>query len=210
MSVFRAKTTSRRVTSWLAAAAALFLLVTGYLGTPLAVAAPGQASLDVQQVISGVATASDSFTFELLADKPSFPLPNGASNGVYTFVIAGNATMTIGPIAFAEPGIYTYQLRCTTASSEKISTDQQVYAITFYAEAPSTVATVVQLPDGAKTSQILFTQVANHHDQAAGPQTGDDSNPVLWTGLLAGSAILLALLVWLGRRSEHRPVEATQ
>jgi len=318
----------------MAAAATLLLLGTG---TAPAFAARGQVSLDVQQVISSPANASNSFAFRLTADQRSHPLPAGGAAGEYNFEIAGNATQTIGPITFTDAGIYIYHLQCATPSSAQFTIDQQVYTITFYVETSLDVVTVVQLPDGTKMPQVQFTQTATQlglgslmiedpevekkvtglppmpgtftfqllaldpsnpmppgsvggaksmqitgegtnnfgnwiytgtgtyrytvsevagnepgytydptvytvtdevtladgqlklertitndsgqivtelvfvntyqtpYTPGDGPQTGDDSNPALWAGLLAGSAILLSLLVVLAKRSGRRP-----
>jgi len=202
MSDLTAKTPRRLVAKLLAAAATLLFLGTGMAP---AFAAPGQVSLDVQQVISGPEDANDSFAFQLTADHQSQPLPAGGASGEYTFEIAGNATHTIG-ITFAEAGIYTYRLQCLTASSAQFTTDQQVYTITFYVEASLAVVTEVQLSDGAKAPQMRFTQTATQQTVGPptiddGPQTGDYSNPALWISLLAGSATLLVLLIVVAKRS---------
>lgn len=154
----------RRDAGLLSLALVLVLIVlASALMTPRAAQAaePTQVPLTVAQVLSsdGSAAAPKAmFTYRMTAQDPTTPLPQGSNGNSYDFTVTGNATITLDPINFTEPGIYSYELRCLPTAEAGFATDTQVYTIKMYVTSDLQMLSIVYLSNGEKAIDPRFTQ----------------------------------------------------
>ena len=115
------------------------------------------ATLDVKQVFfnhTSTPNIDETFSYRLIPDDPSNPLPAGSDASGYTFAITGNSTVPLGPIYFSKVGVYSYQLKCVTPVRAGYTNDPEVYTITFYITNDQTPLVIVQLADGDKVPYV--------------------------------------------------------
>jgi len=131
-------------------------------GAPVAQAAqPASVTLTLQQhfTASGSSTpAKDIFTYQLTPNSASNPMPAGSALRGFTLAVEGNADASIGPFIFDEPGIYSYELSCITASDANLRCDQAIYTITIYVKGDLSAYVIVSTQDGTKTPAVEFDQ----------------------------------------------------
>lgn len=88
-----------------------------------------------QAFVSDTKGVADTFTYEITADSADAPLPEGASNGTYTFTMTGTDTVVVN-FQVSEPSadaVYTYTARqVTPADASGYTYDDTVYTIKFY------------------------------------------------------------------------------
>jgi hypothetical protein len=88
-----------------------------------------------QDFVSDTKGVADTFTYEITADSADAPLPEGASNGTYTFTMTGTDTVVVN-FQVNEPSadsVYTYTARqVTPADADGYTYDDTVYTIKFY------------------------------------------------------------------------------
>lgn len=120
-------------------------------------ALPGHAAGTTQKVeipvsveLSGTLPGQpDVFNIQLKADQESFPMPTGASKGVYTLPITGAGSGKLS-ISFDALGVYTYTIRQKDVSFKNCYPDKSVYKMTIF---------VTNAPDGGfETNVAIYLQ----------------------------------------------------
>jgi len=175
-----------------------------------------EVSLPVKQISSGVAAPpGEVFTYQLTPQTPNAPMPMGSDD---LFSMDGNTETQI-TFRFHTAGIYAYTLHCITADLSGYTVDRQVYTIEVYISDDLRFSTVVEMKDNIKVPELVFehkyqddstTQVPpkprppRPPNGGNGPKTGDFSHPALWITLIAVSATLLLLLLFIGWRGKKR------
>lgn len=92
---------------------------------------------------------ADVFRIQLKADKASYPMPEGAADGVYTLPFTGAGSDSFR-ITFNALGVYTYTIRQTTGSIKNCYLDTSVYEMTI---------SVTNAPDGGyETNVAIYLQ----------------------------------------------------
>lgn len=167
-----------------------------------------QVSIPVTVSLSGtLPTPAEAFGVKLEADDKSFPMPEGAQDGVFTMAITGADTMQFPAISYAELGVYTYTVSQIAGSNKKCTYDDTVYSLTVYitnAEDGSGLeATAVLHPDqeGEKLSGALFQNVYETEKpvEPEAPKTGDNATPVFYLALMTVSFGAMVCLWVVGK-----------
>ena len=127
----------------------------------------GIVTFKVQQIFTGpgVPTTNPDRTcsYQLTAQPISNPMPFSRTRSNYVFSIEGDADSDIGPIAFTEPGIYSYEIRNTTNPKPYYTYDQTIYTVDIWVTRDLSCGMVVYREDGEKTTEI---QYAHAYDAA--------------------------------------------
>lgn len=204
----------RRTSKMIPAVGAILIALLGLLSLlSLTAYAAEPAMLTVRQVC---AQADAAFSYRLVPQSPSCPLPPGSGPEGYVFAITGTDAINVGPIRFTQAGVYAYELRPVQSCACALET----YALKIYVE-PNLETTVVAVkPDGAKAVDIQFahscgeappptTEPATTPETTkpaggGGPDTGDESKPGLYISMFCASGVALlgcaGYLLLAGRR----------
>lgn len=168
---------------------------------------PAKLSLPVTVKVSGTKPKTDeTYKIVLQADDKSFPMPEGSVNGKYTMTITGADTAKLPAIAFDHVGKFTYTIRQKAGTNKNGTYDDTVYTLTVtvtntadYAGFELTVVLETQATT-QKLDKVVFTN--KYKAQSTSVKTGDDSNPMLYAGLVfVGMAMFLVL--FLTRRKKE-------
>jgi len=179
----------------------------------------------IKQVDGKPLTASV-FTFELSAENPSNPMPDGSTDGVKRMSVIGPGRVEFGAWYYAHEGIYHYTVSEINTGAAGYIYDTNVYTITdtvWIENGQFKESRTITDSSGAEATELLFVnKYISRHTQPAetpdtstppadspsrigstgdSPKTGDFSNPTLWIALIAIGSILLALLLFVGYRS---------
>ena len=122
-----------------------------------AYAAANPLKLTVRQAFAGPVT-DNTFTYQFKALDAGNPMPAGSTaDGGYSFTIAGSGSAQIGPLSFARPGTYRYQVSQLIGTEKPGYTyDKRVYTVEVYVDAALAVDVVVKNQDGTKANGISF------------------------------------------------------
>ena len=162
-------------------------------------------SIPVKITLSGTKpNPAENYTIKLEADDTSYPMPEGAKNGVYTMTITGAATKNLPTITYGQVGIYTYKISQVAGSNKKCTYDKSVYTLTVYItnaedggglEATAAVRLLKDGEEAADKTDVVFKNVYPTVKPVT-PKTGDDSPPLLYAGMVAvGLGVIVALFV---------------
>ncbi len=188
----------------LSAMLAVMCMVT--MTVPAFAAEDPSVSIPVTITLSGTKpNPAENYTIKLAADDPSYPMPEGAKNGVYTMTITGAATKNLPTITYDQVGIYTYKISQVAGSNKKCTYDKSVYTLTVYitnaegGDGLEVNAVVRLLKDGEegkdKLGEATFKNVYPTVKPVT-PKTGDESTPLLYAGMVAvGLGVIVALFV---------------
>lgn len=167
-------------------------------------------SLPVTVNLSGpLPSKAENFKITLTALDAANPMPEGTVDGKYTLTVSGKDktnTGTFPAITFDRVGIYDYTITQLEGTNKKCTYDTRVYYARIYitnnkdmTALESTVVIYDENPNtddkqADKADALVF---ANKYAQTTdSPKTGDESQPLLYAGLIAASlAVLVALLV---------------
>ena len=154
--------------------AALFIACTAAsLHTaPSLASEPGKVVLTIQQLFTNngiTAPPGETFAYRLAPEDEGIPMPEGSGTGGYTFTISGTGVMDIAPIAFAQEGLYRYEVSCISAMGPGYATDRQSYAIEVRVRSDLTAIVLVYKDNGDKASGISF---AHSYGKAPTDPTG--------------------------------------
>lgn len=178
---------------------------------PVFAAGTTSVSLPVTVNLSGpLPSKAQNFKITLTAVDAANPMPEGTVGGEYTLTVSGkdktNAD-TFPAITFNRVGIYDYTITQLKGTSKKCTYDTQVYYARIYVTnsrdmtaLESTVVIYTENPNtddkqADKADALVF---ANKYAKTTtdSPKTSDESQPLLYAGLIAASlAVLAALLV---------------
>ena len=135
-----------------------------------------------QAVVGTPAAYSDpkTFFYRLVPSDATCPLPAGSDAAGFAFSIIGNRDGLIGPIVFAEPGIYTYELIHITDADKSYGYDQEAYRLSVLITRDKTASIVIHKQNGSKAEAILYSHrfVAGKEVTSLGPKSPDGSAPV--------------------------------
>lgn len=167
------------------------------------------------QVAGEDAPSRTEFCVVLEALSEDAPMPTETS------VTLDKGTAAFGPVSYTVPGDYRYKIYQIAAEQDFFTYDDTVYTVTVRvvnAENGALEAEIRAIEDGKsdKADAILF---CNEYDppvieteteteaaakkQTDTPKTGDETNLVLWAGLLAVSALIAAILAFERRRRKQ-------
>jgi len=162
----------------------------------------------IKEVEGNPETASV-FTFELKAENPSSPMPDGSVDNVKRISVIGAGKGEFGVWRYEHEGIYRYTVSEVDTNIGGYIYDTNVYTITDEAirvgEQLLTVRTITD-SSGAQVNSLSFINIYTEEDTPAvtlgetgtpliGPKTGDFSNPALWITLIIISGVLFSLLI---------------
>lgn len=124
--------------------------------------APVSATIQVNTALSGdLPDTPENFTVELTADDPSYPMPKGTKDGVYTLTLKGAASKKL-LLSFDRVGDYCYTVKQHPGANDSCYYDPGVYHIAVHVtngnrEQPLQV-TVVLTREGVsgKQEEIVF------------------------------------------------------
>ena len=163
----------------------------------------------VQKTVNGTPPAASTFTFRLEAENLANPMPAGSVNGVKDLVIIGAGQAEFGTWRYIREGTYRYRVSELNAGIDGYTYDKEVYTITDVVTAAAgrlLVTRSITNNAGQEVSSLSFvntyTPPNSPNPSGGGPKTGDFSNPMLWTSLIAGSSVLLMALILLGRKTD--------
>lgn len=172
---------------------------------PVCAAGTTSVSLPVTVELGGpLPTKAEDINIVIQASNAA-PLPAGAEDGKYTLTISGKAktnSATFPTIAYDTVGIYDYTIYQIPGTNKRCTYDKQVYYARVYitnnpdmTALETTVVIYTESPDkdqAEKADALVFkNKYASDPDS---PQTGDDSTPLLYAGLIAGSIAVLVVL----------------
>lgn len=158
-----------------------------------------------------IPTTKENFKIVLTARDAANPMPTGSAEGKYTLTVTGKESTNTGTfpaITFNRVGIYDYTVAQLKGTNKKCTYDTQVYYVRIYITnnadmtgLESTVVIYKENPDqedkkAEKADGLVFTNKYAKATTTDSPQTGDESQPLLYAGLIAASlAVLVALMV---------------
>ena len=144
---------------------------------------------------------AENYTIVLAADNQAYPMPAGSHQGAYTLGITGKGTANLPVITFDRVGVYTYKIYQVAGTNKNCTYDATVYGLEItvtnkpdYSGLEYTVILSASSQD-AKLDGVAFV---NRYPEPVSetPRTGDDSNPMLYVGLVAvGMVLVLGLLM---------------
>lgn len=140
--------------------ACLFALLSAQ--TALAAANEASVSITVNQTYTAPEDSVNEgrVTYKFTSLVAGNPMPQGSVNNEYTFAITGTGNVEIGPIEYNRIGLYSYEVKQSTATKENdIEYDKSVYRIDVYiiAQADGTLEeSVVIRHNELKTDSINF------------------------------------------------------
>ncbi|MCL2491525.1 MAG: hypothetical protein FWE87_02095 [Coriobacteriia bacterium] len=160
------------------------------------------------------------FDYILIPEDASYPLPDGSTAQGLLFSIEGNDEMSIGPLAFDGPGVYSYQIKHLSRQRSDCFCDQRIYTVEFWVARDMDVSIITYGADGLKVDEIYFT----HHflegtdsgdadpplvgastvsATSTAPKTGD-SFPYEWVLMLLGGSTCVLILSIRPRRIDEK------
>lgn len=172
-------------------------------------------------------SAAENFTVVLKADDASYPMPEGAEDGVYIMTITGGGTKNFPTMTYSRVSIYTYTIYQTAGTNKKCTYDKTVYSLTVYvtnAEDGSGLETAAVLYPDAQGDKLSGAAFQNEYEvvkptptpetpaipaasqtPSAPPKTGDEATPILYAVLIAVSlgVIVTLLLIRKSKKEEE-------
>lgn len=150
---------------------------------------------------------AENYTIVLAADNQAYPMPAGSHQGAYTLGITGKGTANLPVITFDRVGVYTYKIYQVAGTNKNCTYDATVYGLEItvtnkpdYSGLEYTVILSASSQD-AKLDGVAFV---NRYPEPVSetPRTGDDSNPMLYVGLVAVGMVLVLGLMMTRKKKE--------
>lgn len=102
------------------------------MGTAVFAASTVTVNIPVRIALSGTEPAvPEAFVVEVTAADPAYPMPTGASNGIYRMAMEGKSSETI-EIEFNAPGVYDYTVKQESGTNDDCCYDDAVYYVTVF------------------------------------------------------------------------------
>lgn len=175
---------------------------------PALAAESAKLSMPVTVKISGTKPKTDEdYEIVLKAEDKASPMPEGTVNGKYTLTVTGAATAKLPAMAFDQVGTYTYTIRQKAGSKKNATYDDTVYTmkvvVTNNEDYTGFVLTVVLDTDKTteKAEEVVFTN--KYKAESTSVKTGDDSNPMLYAGLVFVGLAMFLVLFLTRRKKEY-------
>ena len=126
--------------------------------TPLsAYSAENPLTFTVKQVVNAEAVQNHTFTYILNKLDPDKLVPMDVDGDNYTFLITGNSSVQLGPFAFNQPGIYSYEIYQLVADKKPgHKYDGRRYTIDVHVDSLLGTEIIIFNNDGTKTDIIVF------------------------------------------------------
>ena len=124
-----------------------------------AYAADNPLVLTVSQVFDNTSSTvtNDEFTYRLIPDAPSNPMPAGSTADGYTFTIKGTASKSLPPIQYNNAGLFSYKIaQVVTTEAGGYTYDRHVYSIDVQVDFYLGLSLVVYDMARDKTAAIQF------------------------------------------------------
>lgn len=116
-------------------------------------------------------------SYELTAQNPGNPMPEGSANGKYLFTMEGNGQTALS-IKYAHGGQYRYVLRQITEDAKGYTYDRAVYSITVFVEKGDkgqlTPQIIVENEQNEKCEEILFENTYTGEEVPPAPEKPTD------------------------------------
>jgi len=110
------------------------------------------------------ASPGEEFTYRLIAQTATAPMPAGSDAHIYTFTIAGTGERKIGPIFFTTAGSFIYELHSITEERDGYIIDRRVYTVEVHITEALEVVLIYHT-GGNKVADLDFV----HSDNAPTP-----------------------------------------
>ena len=158
-----------------------------------------QADPGFQKIVDGIPKKAGKFTFVLKADDASYPMPDGASNGVLKVTVEGGGLYEFGTITYDAPGVYTYTMYEEAGKENGYTYDDTVYSVKVTVTSQNGNLSCVQeiSSGGVAADSAIFV---NRYIEPT--NTGDLLNPVLWASVLA-VAVIAIIVILLVRKKKN-------
>lgn len=132
------------------------------------------------------------FTFAMIPEDPSFPLPEGAVDGRLLATIVGEGSVEFGNILFTEPGVYRYKVVEIDEGAVGYTYDDVVYTVVYTVTegvggALSCVRVIINQYENVNA--CVFT---NDYHTGTAPHTGGRSAAFIALAAFGAAAVLLA------------------
>ncbi len=186
---------------------------------PAAPAAPAgtntpSVTISVTKSLTGtLPPVAEEFVFNMAADDPSFPMPEGSEDGLCSISIKGAGDVDFPAITFDQVGIYTYTIYETPGRNVKCKYDKTVYYMVItvtnnadYTNLENTVdlhTVTVNAKHGEKVDEKVEDVKFINRYKYEPPATGDDSGLGLWIAVMCVCALGAASLLVVSRRREN-------
>lgn len=202
---------------WMRVILGTVLVLTSMMTMALSAAAAGTTAVSIPVKISLSGTLpnpAEDYTIKLKADDPSYPMPSGSKDGVYTMTITGAAEKNLPSISYDTVGVYTYTITQVAGKNKDCTYDSRVYALTVQItnseDGTGLEATAILQLEGMQ-EKLPIAEFKNKYKiikkPTNTPKTGDESSPVLYGAMIAVSvAVILGLFVT--RKPRHADEES--
>lgn len=165
-------------------------------------------SLPVTVKVSGTKPKPDEdYEIVLQANDKAFPMPKGSTNGIYTMTITGADTDKFPAISFNHVGKFTYTIHQKAGTNKNGTYDDTVYNLTVTATNTSDyesfeLTVVLETKDSEeKLEDVVFTN--KYKAESTSVKTGDESNPMLYVGLVFVGLAMFLVLFLTRRKKEY-------
>jgi len=168
-------------------------------------ASPVSVDPPVTKIVNGdTPKTAQEFRFALKADDPSYPMPEGSSNGIKYGSIVGAGSFEFGTITYTVPGTYSYTASEVNTGNWAYRYDKSIFHMTVtVTENNGALAASVQITkDGAPQESMTFVNTYSRNIVRRIVRTGDSSH-VLAYGMIAATALLL-LIVYIRRKKSEK------
>ena len=151
----------------------------------------------VKKTVRGNPSTASTFSFILVAENPSYPMPKGSENGVKVLTIIGASEAEFGTWSYSQAGTYKYTISEIDTKVPGYTYDETVYTITDVVTAENgqlvVVRTVRNNTDDKEVSALSFVnrytsiekpgspnnpsqRPSSPGSSGIGPKTGDFNN----------------------------------
>jgi len=138
----------------------ILMIIFSGVSLPVYAAVPEDVNLTVKQVFINTGTETpptETFTYWLIPELATNPMPAGSANGRYVFNMTGSESISMGAMTFTAVGTYRYQLSCIISAVPGYNYDRQVYSIEINIYENANALYIIRNEDGEKAAELAFT-----------------------------------------------------
>jgi len=125
----------------------------------------------VVKTVSGTPSTSRTFTFRLVAQNVSNPMPAGSENGVKTIQITGSGQAVFGTWIYTAEGVYRYSISEVNSGVSGYTYDTAVYTIIDTVTAVNGHLTLSRLVVNSSNKQVTSLSFINTYRGSGGTTT---------------------------------------